>query len=454
MFIYYLNMQKKKKIFPGVILLFFLLFIIGNTVFAYDGEDDIKVIVRTDRTDALYKCGEQAVFLISLKMDGKSINIGNILVRLTLDGGKKIKEQNIQVRRAPRPLKISGTLNEPGILRCTVEFPISNNKYRGYAAAAFAPTLIRTKTERPEDFDEFWLKGQSELKDIPFDARLTLLPEYSNAKHRCFKINLANINNTRVYGFLNVPVSSKNSRKEAKYSALLKIPGGGVAAPGKPLISNNYLTLYMSVHNYDVGLSKEKYKEFETQYKQLSPIGSSRYYYNGAPNRERYFFRRVVLGIDRVVSYIASRPDFNGKQLIIQGHSQGGFLALAVAGLNRHITGVAANQPGFCDHAGYLAGRKPGAPQLVLVSPKDQREKWLKMSAYFDVVNFAGRIKCPVIVSVGFIDLTCSPSSVYSAYNEIKAQKYIMNMPLHGHGSSNQFRQFQKEWIEKRLGVR
>ena len=133
----------------------------------------------------------------------------------------------------------------------------------------------------------------------------------------------------------------------------------------------------------------------------------------------------MVLGIDRAINYLASRPDFNGKQLIIQGHSQGGFIALAVAGLNRHITGVAANQPGFCDHAGYL-----------------------------DVVNFAGKIKCPVIVSVGFIDHTCSPSSVYSAYNKIKAQKYIMNMPLHDHGSSNPFRQFEKEWIEKRFGVR
>jgi len=454
MLIYYLIMRKKKKIPPGIILLFFLLFIIGNVVFAFNGEDDITINVRTNRADAIFKCGQPATFLISFKMAEQYIDIGKIFVSLTLDGGKKIKEQSIQVRTAPKPLHISGTLNEPGFLRCTVEYPIGDKVYRGYAAAGFEPTSIRAKSVRPDDFDEFWLKGQSELKHIPMDARFTLLSEYSNARHRCFKISLANINNTRVYGFLNVPVSSNNRFQETKYPALLKIPGGGVAFPSKPLISNNYLTLYMSVHDYDVGLPREKYKEFEAKYKQLSPIGSSRYYYNGAPNRERYFFRRVILGIDRAVSYIDSRPDFNGKHLVIQGHSQGGFIALAVAGLNRHITGVATNQPGFCDHAGYLAERMPGAPRLVQLSPKDQGEKWLKMSAYFDVVNFAPKISCPVIMSVGFIDLTCSPSSIYSAYNEITAQKYIMNMLLYGHGSSNPFRKFEKEWIEKKLGVR
>lgn len=444
----------KKKIFSGIFLLFFFLFIIGNAVFAYDGKDDIKVNVRTNRPDALYKCGEQAIFLISLKMDERTINIGKILVRLTLDGGKKIKGQNIQVRTAPKPLKIRGTLHAPGFLRCTVEYPIGDKVYRGYAAAAFEPTLIRTKSERPGDFDEFWLKGQSELKDIPMDARTTLLSEYSNARHRCFKINLANINNTRVYGFLNVPVSSNLSLKETKYPALLITPGASISKPRAPQISNNYLILFMSVHDYDVGLPAEKYEEFEARYKQLSPIGSSRYHFIGAPDRERYFYRRVILGIDRAINYLASHPDFNRKQLIIQGSSQGGFLALAVAGLNKYVTGVAASQPGFCDHAGYLAGRMPGAPRLVQMAPKDQGEKWLKMSAYFDVVNFAPKISCPVIMSVGFIDLTCSPSSVYSAYNEITSQKYIMNMPLYGHDWSIPFRQFEKEWIKKRLSVR
>jgi len=103
-------MQKKKKIFSGIFLLFFLLFIKGNSVFAYDGEDDIKVNVRTNRKDAIYTFGQPATFLISLKMGERSINIGKILVSLTLDGGKKIKEENIQVRTAPiRSMTVLGS---------------------------------------------------------------------------------------------------------------------------------------------------------------------------------------------------------------------------------------------------------------------------------------------------------------------------------------------------------
>ena len=55
------------------------------------------------------------------------------------------------------------------------------------------------------------------------------------------------------------------------------------------------------------------------------------------------------------------------------------------------------------------------------------------MSAYFDAVNFARKIECPTIVSVGFIDRTCCPSSVYSAYNVITAPKRLFTDPLAGH---------------------
>jgi len=54
---------------------------------------------------------------------------------------------------------------------------------------------------------------------------------------------------------------------------------------------------------------------------------------------------------------------------------------------------------------------------------------------YFDAMNFATRIKCPTIVSVGFIDKTCPATSVFSAYNNIPAgvdKKIVMRVDM-GH---------------------
>ena len=52
------------------------------------------------------------------------------------------------------------------------------------------------------------------------------------------------------------------------------------------------------------------------------------------------------------------------KNLIAQGGSQGGALALIAAGLDSRITAVAATHPALSDMAGYKADRVGGYPHL------------------------------------------------------------------------------------------
>ena len=53
----------------------------------------------------------------------------------------------------------------------------------------------------------------------------------------------------------------------------------------------------------------------------------------------------------------------------------------------------------------------------------------------YDAASFAKRIKnADCLLSTGFIDTTCAPTSVYVAYNNIpSAHKIIVNMPESGH---------------------
>jgi cephalosporin-C deacetylase-like acetyl esterase len=56
---------------------------------------------------------------------------------------------------------------------------------------------------------------------------------------------------------------------------------------------------------------------------------------------------------------------------------------------------------------------------------------------YFANVNFAARTKAKrAIVTVGFIDATCPPTTVYAAYNALPIPKRIHNDPLTGHTST------------------
>lgn len=57
---------------------------------------------------------------------------------------------------------------------------------------------------------------------------------------------------------------------------------------------------------------------------------------------------------------------------------------------------------------------------------------------YFDGMNFATRIQARALLTVGFIDNTCRPTSVYAAYNNLQGTKEMMNFPLMGHEWHNE----------------
>jgi cephalosporin-C deacetylase-like acetyl esterase len=55
---------------------------------------------------------------------------------------------------------------------------------------------------------------------------------------------------------------------------------------------------------------------------------------------------------------------------------------------------------------------------------------------YYDGVNFAARAKAPGFFTVGFVDTTCPPTSVYAAYNALPTAKGIFNDLPSGHTTS------------------
>jgi cephalosporin-C deacetylase-like acetyl esterase len=118
---------------------------------------------------------------------------------------------------------------------------------------------------------------------------------------------------------------------------------------------------------------------------------------------------------------------------VVSGSSQGGFQAIAAAGLDSRVTFFAAGVPAGCDHTGSLAGRIAGWPKFIPTSEKTPPAKVVAAVKYFDCVNFAARAKAPAIFTVGFIDTTCPPTSVYAAYNALRSPKTIHHDVDAGH---------------------
>ena len=90
------------------------------------------------------------------------------------------------------------------------------------------------------------------------------------------------------------------------------------------------------------------------------------------------------------------------------------------------VRGLAAYYPALSDVTGYLQNRAGGWPHMFRATEvrcrTDSPDK-IETSRYYDVVNFARRVKVTGLYAWGFNDETCPPTSMYSAYNVIPGPK-------------------------------
>ncbi len=402
----------------------------------------VQVRVETDRASAVYHCGENAVFRIAVAGPAGPVRSGTVRVTLTLGGGRLLTRRTLPL--APGGARIPATLPEPGFILCRALY----RRTTGYGGAAFDPERIRSATPTPSDFDDFWTRGRRRLAAIPPDPRLTPLPKRSDARQASFAVSFANLGGTRIYGFLSVPRGRK-----PPFPAWVTVPGAGpgFTTPPSRWAARGALALVMNVHAYDT--TRLHGAALKRAYAALNR--KVRYPFQGAPDPEKYYFRRAILGIDRALQWLTARPDWDRKHLVVDGSSQGGGMALVLAGLNPgKVTAVAANVHALCDPGGYLAGRRPGWPQLVLHAPEKRRPEFLKMAAYFDAVAFARKIRCPAILSAGFIDRTCPAASVYAAYNALAGPKRMFPGVHAGHSwTVGRFRAYHDKWVLGQLGL-
>ena len=77
--------------------------------------------------------------------------------------------------------------------------------------------------------------------------------------------------------------------------------------------------------------------------------------------------------------------------------------------------------------------------------------KALEASRYIDAVNFASRCKAQAIMSVGFVDSVCPPSSCYAAYNLLKGKKEMINEPLMGHAAPAHIQKAFLDFVRRSL---
>jgi cephalosporin-C deacetylase len=417
----------------------FLLVAFSLNVYCQSNTGLVKVIIAPDHKDWTYKVNEMAKFSVQV------LKYGNLMENVTIDyetgpeALPDITKTGVVLKNGKT--EFSGTMKTPGFFRVRVWAVVDGKRYEGLATAGFEPDKIQPTVKDPADFDVFWTNAIAEARKINLDPKITLMPERCTSDVNVYHISFQNeIVGSRIYGILSVP------KKPGKYPALLKVPGAGIRpyAGDARTASFGIITLEIGIHGIPVNLDPQVYNDL---------AAGALYGYNSVKMNDRntHYYKRVYLGCVRAVDFIFSLPEFNGTDVAVTGGSQGGALTIVTAGLDKRIKYMAALYPALCDHTGYLNKRAGGWPHYFKnAEPKPGEVETL---GYYDVVNFARRVTAPGFYTWGYNDLTCPPTSMFSAYNVITALKELQIFQETGHWTFPEQNEIVNNWLLKRLKI-
>ncbi|MBQ6062510.1 MAG: acetylxylan esterase [Prevotella sp.] len=437
-------MRKYQAILFSTTAIVAMLFFVNININAenYPYRSDYLWVTVPDHADWLYKTGEKAkvdvgFYLYGVPQDIEvSYEIGPDMMPSTQKGTAKLKNG--------RAVIDMGTMKKPGFLDLRLTATVNGKKVGHHVKVGFSPEQLKPYTKNPSDFDDFWAKNLEEARKSPLSVTCTKVDKYTIDDFDCFLLKIKTDRRHSVYGYLTKP------KKEGKYPVVLCPPGAGIKTIKEPMRStyyakNGFIRLEIEIHGLNPEIDGETFKEISTAFSD-----GNGYLENGLDNRNNYYMKHVYVACVRCIDYLTSLPEWDGKNIAVQGGSQGGALSLITAGLDPRVTACVANHPALSDMAGYLDNRAGGYPHFNRSSGMLTDEK-VKTMQYFDVVNFARRITCPTYITWGYNDNTCPPTTSYIVWNLITAPKESLITPINEHWTTENINYGQMEWIKKHL---
>lgn len=433
----------KKQIF-----IFFTLiaFAFGVSAENYPYRSDYLFVTVPDHADWLYNTGEKAKIEVQFYKYGIPRDC-NITYEIGDDMLASDAKGEVTLKNGKAEINI-GTRKTPGFRDLRLNALVDGKKYSHHIKVGFSVDKIKPFTKEPSDFKSFWDKQLDELKKFPLTYTKEIAKEYCTDKVDCYLVKLQiNKQKQSVYAYLFYPKDAK----KGSCPVVLCPPGAGIKTIKEPLrhkyyAENGCIRMEMEIHGLDPRLSQETFNDISKAFNGKE----NGYLENGIDSKDRYYMKRVYLALIRAIDLLTSLPEWDGRNVAVQGGSQGGALAIIAAGLDSRVTQCIANHPALSDMAAYSAGQTGGYPHFNntegILTPNN-----INTLAYYDVINFARYVKADTYMTWGFNDNTCPPTTSYAVWNTLTCPKESLITPINEHWTSDATEYGQMEWLLKHL---
>jgi cephalosporin-C deacetylase len=278
-----------------------------------------------------------------------------------------------------------------------------------------------TSAVRPPDFDAFWEAIMAEAATIPLSPSLEHVPLRSTPEVDVFEIHYNSLDGLRIAGWYCVP---KAAYLPPPYPALLLVPG---------YISEPTLPKSWARQGYAaVGVAPRGKLRSNSRWNPGYPGLLT----SNIVDRHTYAYRGFYVDAARAVDFVLTRPEVDQSRIGVHGSSQGGALTITTAALRPEISVGAAGAPYLC---GFM-----DAAALTHSWPYEEINDYLRLYPeraeavhetlnYFDGINFAPRISCPLLIYVGLNDDVCPPETAYALQRALRCPNELHAYPRCAH---------------------
>lgn len=282
-----------------------------------------------------------------------------------------------------------------------------------------------TQTE-PDDFDAFWAETIAGTRSLPLD--LTVTPHATRLTQiDVFDVSFRGFGGTPIRAWLRVPRGASGP-----LPGLVQFfgygNGRGHALRDLRWASAGYAHLVVDARGQGHGDTDDDHAD--------GGPSAGGFLTRGLRSPQEYYYRRVYADAVRAVDAIRSIELVDPTRVGTVGASQGGGIALAIAGLVPDIAVAIIQAPFLCelDRAATLSSEHPYS--LLTQYFADRRSDAtiaLDTLRYFDGINHARRATAPALLSTGLLDGIAPPETVLPAFTAYGGEKRVVLWPHNGH---------------------
>ena len=362
-----------------------------------------------------------------------------VVWQVSTDQKKLVIKSNPSTIKIPvdekRVASYAAKIPGPGFYKSTITCSWEGGRVTKTVQVGYGPEKLLPPLTTESDFQKFWNESRASLKKVDPQYGFIHQPELSKGELNVYEVSMRSFGNIRVRGWYEVPKS------KGPHPVILRVPGYG---GNMKSIARFKDMIVFSFNPRGHGNSQEDIKG-----------KPSNFWIRGLDNKEGYYYQGAYLDCVRALDFLYSRKEVDPKRIAVAGGSQGGGLSLSTAALDSRISLCAPHIPFLTNWDLYFkTSHWPEMDKWIEAKESRTWQSTLKTMSYFDTMNMAPWIKCPLFMGVGLQDSICPPVTCFAVYNRVKGKKEYLVYPLAKHSVDKSHHQLVFNWMREKFGLK